>query len=313
MARMLYTKEARRINLYVTPNCNYDCEYCVIHDNSLKYDKFDYVAWKQLIKDYKHDIEETIEIHIYGGEPLTCPEIYDIIRFFNNQYKVEVLLLTNGALLDKDKMKDLRYNMIISYHPDSISFKNFISNILPFSKNIASVSFMFNNTEIEKAIQQYSLLQRMIPDIDTVFWPAINPYSRDEGHSNSINSITDEFADEMMKKDENFFRVNNKGQSTYHVWRDHGLFVDRKSTIKALGSDETKCTYMGRDIIEVYNNRIFRCSADLHLTIGVNNSYDAPHITKYKEFRKDLNDICWECTQKTCISFDYNYMIGEIR
>lgn len=302
---MLYRDEAKRINLYLNQRCNRDCTYCVIHDNDIEYEFFDYDSWRILLNDFSDD---EIVVHIYGGEPLIHPDIKNIVKFFR-QNNCQVLLLTNGDLIEN--FKDLDVEFIVTYHPSNIQINDFIRNIQTAKDKIVSISCMHEN-DLEKSISDFKYLKQLF-ECEVVFWPIINPHSNKKGHSPSLN-IPFKIEQEFIEQDQNFFRLNKDGVSTFHVWRDLGLFIPRNDdTKKYFNKPLDKCTFMGRDLIEVYNNHIFRCSADLQVNIGPTNYKEAYHITQYKEFIKSLNDTCFKCTAKTCISFDYDYMIGNLK
>lgn len=302
-------KENRRINLYITAKCNYDCSYCVIHDNSLSHPSFDYKGWTKLLHDYRVDENEIIEIHIYGGEPLMHPDIKNIIKFLNTFPKIYVIILTNGSFLKDDSFKTLDVNFIVSYHKESL-LKEFISNALRYKEQIISISYMYDSKDISKALSEYHMFEKLIKK-EVVFWPAVNPLSDKKGHSDSINSIDEALEKELLKSDQNHFLINEIGQSTFKIWKEFGFFVDKEKASHHF--DVSTCSFMGTYVIEVYQNRIYRCPADLHINTGISNYKKKPYITEYKSFLEGLQKEKFKCTQKKCLAFDHNYMTGVIK
>jgi organic radical activating enzyme len=304
ITKFKYRDECKRINLYLTQNCNRDCEYCVIHNNNI-HPIFDYDGHKKLVEDFRD--ERGLLIHIYGGEPLIHPDIINIVNFFI-ELECEVVILTNADFIEK--FYDLNVSFITTFHPKNIKFSDFIKKITPVKNKIASISYM-HLKDIRKSINEFNILLKLFNNV--VFWPVINPHSSEKGHSISLE-IPSDVESYLIDLDQDFFRLNKDGISTFHVWRDLGLFVERnKKTELYFGKKLNECPFMGRELIEVYNNHIFKCSAELQLNIGPDNFNKTYHISEYPEFYKNLQNNNFACNDNMCISFDYEYMIGDIK
>lgn len=89
-------------SLYVTDNCNLDCEYCSEYDNSVPHPPLaDVKAWLSHIRALG-----TLRVALVGGEPLTHPDIVEITRYAK-ELGFSTSLTTNGFLLTETLIRDL--------------------------------------------------------------------------------------------------------------------------------------------------------------------------------------------------------------
>jgi len=101
----------REISLEITENCNLRCKYC----NLQKKDKN--MSWKIAKKNIDFLInskEDNKKIIITGGEPLLrfdfTKKIIEYVKSYDN--KITICIITNGLLLNKEKIKYLTLHMI---------------------------------------------------------------------------------------------------------------------------------------------------------------------------------------------------------
>lgn len=91
-------------HLYVTDRCNLDCSYCTEYDNSRSHPKLsDLKLWIDKIRQLG-----CIRIGIQGGEPLSHPDIVEIVDYCKN-LNLKTTMSTNGFLLTPKLVDDLRH------------------------------------------------------------------------------------------------------------------------------------------------------------------------------------------------------------
>ena len=89
-------------SLYVTDRCNLDCAYCTEHDNQASHPHIDELTrWVRKIRELG-----TLKIALVGGEPLTHPNIVDLVSFCKG-LGLSTSLTTNGLLLSEQLVREL--------------------------------------------------------------------------------------------------------------------------------------------------------------------------------------------------------------
>ena len=83
----------------ITKKCNIRCKYCFYTDKERSSDY--YLSIKDIQK-ILYDFPKCNTFYITGGEPLTNPDFYEIIKFLAKRGDVE--LFTNGILIENDKI-----------------------------------------------------------------------------------------------------------------------------------------------------------------------------------------------------------------
>jgi MoaA/NifB/PqqE/SkfB family radical SAM enzyme len=98
------------IQWHTTNYCNLRCQHCYQDDFSREKD----LNWPDLKKISDHILTTLREwdrkacIHLTGGEPLLNPELFPLLAYLNQRCRVEELgIITNGLLLDREKVKKL--------------------------------------------------------------------------------------------------------------------------------------------------------------------------------------------------------------
>ncbi len=101
-AKRLVDRKPLQCSLYVTDRCNLDCSYCTEYDNSQPHPPLeDLKAWLRKIRELG-----TMRIALVGGEPLTHPDIVELVRYCR-ELGFATSLTTNGFLLTKAKLQAL--------------------------------------------------------------------------------------------------------------------------------------------------------------------------------------------------------------
>src|SRR6476619_6668606 len=91
--KRLFDSKPLQCSLYLTDRCNLDCSYCTEYDNSKSHPKLeDLKLWIKKIRDLG-----TMRIALVGGEPLTHPNIVDLVRYCR-ELGFATSLTTNGFL-----------------------------------------------------------------------------------------------------------------------------------------------------------------------------------------------------------------------
>jgi MoaA/NifB/PqqE/SkfB family radical SAM enzyme len=87
----------------VTDRCNLDCSYCTEYDNSQPHPSLsDLKKWALKIRELG-----TMRIALVGGEPLTHPDIVELVRYCR-ELGFATSLTTNGFLLTRKRLRTSR-------------------------------------------------------------------------------------------------------------------------------------------------------------------------------------------------------------
>src|SRR3954470_10523618 len=100
--KRLVDRKPLQCSLYVTDQCNLDCAYCTEYDNSRPHPSIDDLKkWVRKIRELG-----TMRIALVGGEPLTHPDIVELVRYCR-ELGFATSLTTNGFLLTREKVRAL--------------------------------------------------------------------------------------------------------------------------------------------------------------------------------------------------------------
>ena len=94
----------KRMNLIITKKCNLKCRICDIPRLSSKVNEMEYQEIIRLIDDAVDLGLQQLELS--GGEPLCRPDLIDIMKYASGK-KVDVILITNGTMINKEKAEQL--------------------------------------------------------------------------------------------------------------------------------------------------------------------------------------------------------------
>lgn len=98
----------KKLTLFLTDDCNMNCEHCYIYLNK---HYLDYNVFKNIIKN------NWDEVTLTGGEALLHPNIWNIIEDIHRT-NAKIRLLTNGVLLNKQtifRLKDYDVEIFVTY------------------------------------------------------------------------------------------------------------------------------------------------------------------------------------------------------
>ncbi len=98
----------------LTPLCNFDCRMCYVHLESFQMNKKTLLSadeWEKIILDAVEN--GMMYATLTGGECLTYPD-FERIYLFLQKNSVQISVLTNGALLDDEKIEFLKKNPPLS-------------------------------------------------------------------------------------------------------------------------------------------------------------------------------------------------------
>lgn len=100
--KRLLDRKPLQCSLYVTDRCNLDCAYCTEYDNSRPHPSLDDLKkWVRKIRELG-----TMRIALVGGEPLTHPDIVELVRYCR-ELGFATSLTTNGFLLTRELVAQL--------------------------------------------------------------------------------------------------------------------------------------------------------------------------------------------------------------
>jgi len=100
--KRLVDRKPLQCSLYITDRCNLDCAYCTEYDNSRPHPSLDDLKkWIRKIRELG-----TMRIALVGGEPLTHPNVVEIVRFCR-ELGFATSLTTNGFLLTRKLLAEL--------------------------------------------------------------------------------------------------------------------------------------------------------------------------------------------------------------
>jgi MoaA/NifB/PqqE/SkfB family radical SAM enzyme len=101
-AKRLRDRKPLQCSLYVTDQCNLDCAYCTEYDNTRPHPAIDDLKkWLRKIRELG-----TMRIALVGGEPLTHPDIVELVRYCR-ELGFATSLTTNGFLLTRKLVAQL--------------------------------------------------------------------------------------------------------------------------------------------------------------------------------------------------------------
>jgi len=277
-----------KINLYITPKCKLKCEYCTLYDNTLNTPEFNYQEWDKLLK-----YLDKVDIHIYGGEPLESENIYEVLDFLTNHKNVNSTSILSNWLGLTHKIKKYNVNLLLSYHP-KIEFYKFVKIVNEYKDQIVRISYMFGG-DSERRFTEFKLLDSMY-EFDTIFCPILY-FGKD--HSESIKMLRShrDMLDKLIESKNYHFIEAYEGDTTFHLQEKFGMFQTFKEGIR-------ECS-ITKYMIEIYNNKIYKCTSELHYNIGTSREGG-------EDFSK-IEDLINErsCNVKNCAVFDHKYIIKK--
>ena len=214
-------KDSSKISVIIAPSlkCNYKCVYCfeankekqLIMDEQTANDVVAYIKRISQANSVKY-----ISITWFGGEPMVC---YDIICKIGEQVKQYAAeknihfisrMITNGSLLDKQKLDNLINKANLSYIQITVDgleevyvkqkgttkemFKRVINNICDFCDKV-KINIRLNvckeNYDDAKAVAYYLLKEKNLANKITIHFAEIKNYNKDNNyHYYTIDEAT---------------------------------------------------------------------------------------------------------------------------
>src|SRR3990172_5345949 len=94
--------------IYVTNRCNLRCSHCLVRGGELVKDELSLDGLKVLLKDATRLGAK--RMFFTGGEPFLREDLFELITYATEELELELVILTNGILLDEERIKRLGSN-----------------------------------------------------------------------------------------------------------------------------------------------------------------------------------------------------------
>lgn len=143
--------------VYITNDCNMNCEYCSVLFDTQKYGvpihpQYSYMELEHFITMTQKKLNDnTADIYFFGGEPTTdYKQIAKLINAFNNPhfYKINYIMHTNGLLIPNMPKNILNcINLtLLSFNYELIYYDNHITPY--FGKMIKAIEYIKSSKDI---------------------------------------------------------------------------------------------------------------------------------------------------------------------
>ena len=147
------------INWHLQDFCNYDCSYCITHDNSKKSPAFDRcikaidfaLAYSDLIVSQKINAEKLVNFNLLGGEPMLHPNIVELLGYIKQQHQklygssweLTLSVMTNGSIGKNILNRCLPFVdfWMLSYHTEALPAQKELSQSTIYSLKEANAYF----------------------------------------------------------------------------------------------------------------------------------------------------------------------------
>jgi radical SAM protein with 4Fe4S-binding SPASM domain len=277
------------LRIFLTKDCNLDCDYCYLKDDRSGDICADYENIKKRVREFFSIVSKNNEKDIYvrftGGEPLLKKEmIMDIIRFIEDikskKKKVTYLINTNGLILNNRILKDLllfkkKIIMIISMddleNNDRMSKKQnriLIKNVINLKKHDFKVhiSSVYRNQDLIKLKEFLNFLsnikiKRIVINYNKKILDIKNP-----------KKILDEYC---ILKD--FAKTKNVFLSGL-IDRPYRNLIEKNNYF---------CSAIGKEICIIPDGKITICDGYLHLSKNI----AIKKFIKTKDYLEKANKI----------------------
>ncbi len=101
--------DLRKMEMCITSTCNLKCKHCYQHFEKNKYNIDKNKIFEIIDYAYSHGCKQII---LSGGEIFMREDIYEIIKYISLK-KIEITLVTNGTLIDIEKISQFRNQKLI--------------------------------------------------------------------------------------------------------------------------------------------------------------------------------------------------------
>ena len=136
------------ITFNITNRCNFHCTHCFISDSGKKEDSLDLTYFKEFLQEAKSYLGANLNFVILGGEPLLQKEKTLEIAAIGKEKNVEVIVSTNGSLIDDDfaiKAKKTGLVVQVSLEGASVEINDAIRGNGSFLKAISGIECLINH------------------------------------------------------------------------------------------------------------------------------------------------------------------------
>jgi radical SAM protein with 4Fe4S-binding SPASM domain len=167
-------KDPFHIQWHITNLCNLHCKHCYQEDFSNRYD-LDWGGLKKISNNILGTLNQwnqTVTIHLTGGEPLLKQELFPLLKDLDQSPVVEELgIITNGLLLDRKLVNELSgicklRKIKVSLDGADAETHDSIRQKGSFEKAIRKISLIKNEHRFETVIM-FTLMKRNYKDLQS--------------------------------------------------------------------------------------------------------------------------------------------------
>lgn len=196
-----------RIEYRLTKKCNMTCSYCYDDFNESNPNiQIDFEGLDHILNEIKH--LDYIEMYIHGGEPTRHPELNRLINFFQDDERVDSIIIQSNATKPiKNNASKLLVNY--SYHPEFITLKKFIDNCKK-TPNLGTLTVMDEKMVQDKNYLEYKVLKSLFPIVELS--PIINENLNQKPANSNLIELEDKWIFNEVK-DQWFYK------SYYDMWK----------------------------------------------------------------------------------------------
>lgn len=163
---MFLERYISKIYLILGVECNLQCKYCMQKDNPFRQHLSEFIN-PDIYTFFKEVVEyqnRPFTLIFYGGEPLFFYNKIEEIVKNTKDLNLEYAIITNGTLLDKNKIKFINENNIkitLSWDGRNTSSTR---NIDIFKDDFKNLLFQINNLSITSVFSGYNSIMELIED-----------------------------------------------------------------------------------------------------------------------------------------------------
>ncbi len=296
----------RTILVHITNYCNLDCIHCYV-DKSQRLEMKTEIFY-DLVKQF--DELQGLKILISGGEPLTHPKFFEIMEQIK-KVKIRKVLLTNGILLNDEKIKRLKglvQEVQISLDGTQ-SHNQFRKMKNAFNQALKNIQILKNNdfpVSISTMIHRKNLdelpeLEKILNDLKVDNWYLDVPTVTGEYRNNPLFHLDPETAGKALKK-------YGFGQKFYYESETYACGA-HLCAIMANG-DVAKCGFFEDQPVENIKNKSLKECWQL---IKDNYIWEQKELKCYDMKCEYLKDCKGGCRYRACIDTDNILGIDRVK
>jgi radical SAM protein with 4Fe4S-binding SPASM domain len=222
--------------LYVTNRCNLRCKHCLVKGGEDPVEELSLKEFKEVIREAKELGAK--RVFLTGGEPFLRDDIFDLIEYASVTQKLEPIILTNGTLLDEEKIKELKnYPDIIvqvSLEGSTASVNDSIRGSGVFDKALKSIDLLtkFNvktivtstatSGNIDEIPRLSDILHQKKAQAHHILWL----HRRGRARENNVSVTPEEISNLMRRLKDKKIKVDNWENFKARVRGGKGIKVD---------------------------------------------------------------------------------------